>query len=172
MNVEVNIEVSESVTQLSVNPEQFNQWFRAWLEYLDLNLELPPAPAYELSLRLTDNPEMQSFNSQYRQQDRPTDVLAFAALETDTPLLPESQDPLYLGDLLISVEIARDQAQAQGHSQTVELAWLCAHGLLHLLGWDHPDEASLQAMWDKQDSLLMQVGLKLGNREGMSTPAR
>ncbi|MDJ1178846.1 rRNA maturation RNase YbeY [Roseofilum sp. BLCC_M91] len=172
MDVEVNIEVSESISKPPVSPEEFNQWFCAWLEHLELNLELPPARAYELSLRLTDNPEIQSFNSQYRQQDRPTDVLAFAALETDTPLLPESEDPLYLGDLMISVEIARDQAQEQGHSETVELAWLSVHGLLHLLGWDHPDEASLQAMWEKQESLLVQVGLELGNREGMSTSVR
>ncbi|MDJ1173847.1 rRNA maturation RNase YbeY [Roseofilum capinflatum] len=170
MDVEVNIEMSESVVEPAVTAELLHQWLCTWLEHLDLNLELPPAPAYELSLRLTDNSEIQSFNSQYRQQDRPTDVLAFAALESDTPLLPESEDPLYLGDLMISVEMARDQAEEQGHSETVELAWLCAHGLLHLLGWDHPDEASLQAMWEKQDSLLVQVGLELGNREGMSTP--
>jgi probable rRNA maturation factor len=74
--------------------------------------------------------------------------------------------------MIVSVEMARDQAQQQGHSETVELAWLAAHGLLHLLGWDHPDEASLEAMWDKQVSLLEQVGLELGNREGMSTAMR
>lgn len=166
MDVEVNIDIT--IPESPVTPELLHQWFCTWLE----NLDLPPAPAYELSLRLTDNQEIQSFNSQYRQQDRPTDVLAFAALETDTPLLPESEDPLYLGDMIVSVEMARDQAQQQGHSETIELAWLAAHGLLHLLGWDHPDEASLEAMWDKQVSLLEQVGLELGNREGMSTAMR
>lgn len=165
MDVEVNIDISESIPESPVTPDLLHQWFCTWLKSLDL----PAAPAYELSLRLTDNQEIQSFNSQYRQQDRPTDVLAFAALETDAPLLPESEDPLYLGDLIVSVEMAEDQAQQQGHSAMVELAWLSAHGLLHLLGWDHPDEASLEAMWAQQESLLGQVGLELGNREGMST---
>jgi len=166
MDVEVNIEISKSIAQPPITSELLHQWFCTWLKSIDL----PPASAYELSLRLTDNQEIQSFNAQYRQQDRPTDVLAFAALETETPLLPGTEDPLYLGDLIISVEIARDQAKEQGHSETVELAWLSAHGLLHLLGWDHPDEESLQAMWIKQESLLVQVGLELGTLEGMSDP--
>lgn len=69
-------------------------------------------------------------------------------------------EPLYLGDMIISVETARRQAQQQNHSLTLELAWLAAHGLLHLLGWDHPDDISLHEMLNRQETLLKIVGLQ------------
>jgi probable rRNA maturation factor len=136
-------------------------WFRTWLEVLQPDLS--SNQAYELSLRLTDDAEIQQFNTQYRQKDQPTDVLAFAALEADLPL-PElvQSEPLYLGDIVISVETAQAQAQQQGHSLEQELAWLAAHALLHLLGWDHPDEASLLSMLQQQESLLQTIGLTSG----------
>ena len=68
-------------------------------------------------------------------------------------------EPLYLGDIVISLETAAQQSQQQGHSLTVELAWLAAHGLLHLLGWDHPDAASLALMLEQQKILLTKVDL-------------
>jgi probable rRNA maturation factor len=126
---------------------------------------LPPAPTYELTLRLTDDAEIRTLNYQFRQQDRPTDVLAFAALETALPdyscLGAEglAAEPLYLGDVIISVTTATRQAKTEGHSLTTELVWLAAHGFLHLLGWDHPDEESLQAMWAQQAQLLQQIGV-------------
>jgi probable rRNA maturation factor len=108
---------------------------------------------------LTDDREIQSLNQNYRFKDQPTDVLAFAALEVDYPQFDElNAEPLYLGDIVISVETADRQAQL--HSLETELAWLAAHGLLHLLGWDHPDDASLLRMLDQQQILLNQVGLE------------
>jgi probable rRNA maturation factor len=68
---------------------------------------------------------------------------------------------LYLGDIVISVETAYRQAQQQGHSLQTELAWLATHGLLHLLGWDHPDEESLQGMLYQQETLLKLVNLTI-----------
>ncbi|WP_218081405.1 rRNA maturation RNase YbeY [Anthocerotibacter panamensis] len=68
--------------------------------------------------------------------------------------------PLYLGDIAIGVPIAQAQAQAEGHGLEVELAWLASHGLLHLLGWNHEDEASLEAMIEKQLTLLKAVGIE------------
>ncbi|WP_052055625.1 rRNA maturation RNase YbeY [Myxosarcina sp. GI1] len=115
--------------------------------------------SYELSLRLTSDREMATFNRQYRHQDRATDVLAFAALETDMPQITDFDEPLYLGDIIISLDTALRQAQSHNHSLTKELAWLSSHGLLHLLGWDHPDEASLTEMLDRQSDLLSLVGL-------------
>lgn len=135
--------------------------FERWLAIL--HKDLPPAPKYELSLRLTDDAEIQTLNAQYRHQDKPTDVLAFAALEVDfpQPLEMRSQLPLYLGDIVISVDTAKRQAQQQGHTLTTELAWLAAHGLLHLLGWDHPDEDSLLQMLDQQNIMLQTVGIAI-----------
>jgi probable rRNA maturation factor len=138
---------------LPISPEIWAGWFRCWLE----NLTLPTAPAYELSLRLTDDAEIRALNAQYRHKDQPTDVLSFAALEVDSPHLEEINEPLYLGDIIISVETARTQAKL--HSLKQELAWLATHALLHLLGWDHPTEEDLLTMLQKQSWLLQQVGV-------------
>lgn len=131
--------------------------FERWLAIL--HPDLPPAPKYELSLRLSDDAQIQTLNAQYRHQDKPTDVLAFAALEVDFPQPEEMmRSPLYLGDIVISVDTAIRQAQQQGHPLQTELTWLAAHGLLHLLGWDHPDEDSLLQMLNQQTVMLQAVG--------------
>ncbi|KAM3091082.1 rRNA maturation RNase YbeY [Phormidesmis sp. 146-35] len=148
-----------------VSLETWEIWFGRWLKLLDPKCEdglpLQADEHYELSLRLTDDREIQTLNHQYRQKNQPTDVLAFAALEVDYPqFLDELEDsPLYLGDLVISIETAAQQATQQKHSLQVELAWLAAHGLLHLLGWDHPDDESLSRMLEQQRVLLQAVGL-------------
>jgi probable rRNA maturation factor len=80
-------------------------------------------------------------------------------LSIGTKISPRTNEPLYLGDIIISVETA--QKQAQGHSLAQELAWLAAHALLHFLGWDHPTEAELLTMLQKQSELLQQVGVTL-----------
>lgn len=133
----------------------WSNWLQTWLSILDN--DLPPANAYELSLKLVSDRQMQTINCQYRHQDKPTDVLAFAALEADMPKPTDANyalEPLYLGDLVISLDTAARQAKAQAHSLATELAWLSAHGLLHLLGWDHPDESSLVKMLNCQTQLL------------------
>jgi probable rRNA maturation factor len=142
-----------------IPPETWENWFQEWLEIL--NDYLPTALSYEVSLRLTTDTEIQTLNSQYREQDKPTDVLAFASLEAN---LPQSEEmlasmPLYLGDIIVSVDTAQRQAQQQEHSLSTELAWLTAHGLLHLLGWDHPDEESLMEMLQQQVILLEKIGM-------------
>lgn len=144
----------------SVSSTTWEDWFRRWLEILDSYL--PPAPSYEICLRLTDDTEIQAINAQYRQQDKPTDVLAFAALEVDLPQNPEMMvEPLYLGDIVVSINTAQRQANQQDHALSTELAWLASHGLLHLLGWDHPDEESLMAMLKQQVILLQAVGINM-----------
>jgi probable rRNA maturation factor len=149
-----------------ITAQQWESWFQAWLQDLRPSLPSPwhQAPDYELTLRFTDNDGIQTLNRQYRHQDRPTDVLAFAALESATPPPPLDLDSpweesLYLGDIIIAVPTAQAQAQEQGHSLTLELAWLAAHGFLHLLGWDHPDEPQFQRMVHQQGKFLTQVGL-------------
>ena len=154
-------ELSHYYSDSAIAAELWETWFHRWLELL--NPDIPPAPTYELSLRLTNDAEIQALNAQYRYQDRPTDVLAFATLEADFPQSAQMRLslPLYLGDIVISVDAANRQAQQQGHSLQTELAWLAAHGLLHLLGWTHPDEDSLIQMLDEQATLLQTVGLVL-----------
>ena len=134
-------------------------WFQDWLQ--TPGLDLPPADTYELSLRLTTDSEIQALNSQFRHQDKPTDVLSFAAMEVDFPGIGEDAADLslYLGDIIISVDTAVRQAPEHGYSLRKELAWLASHGLLHLLGWDHPDESSLLIMLNQQETFLNHSGL-------------
>lgn len=153
----VNIEDTHTL----ITGETWENWFDIWLEIL--HPDLPPAPSYEIGLRLTDDSQIKELNAQYRDQDKPTDVLAFAALEVDFPQSEEmlAAASLYLGDIIVSVDTAQRQAQQQGHSLPTELAWLAAHGLLHLLGWDHPDEESLRRMLEQQVRLLYAIGIAI-----------
>lgn len=143
-----------------ISAEIWQSWCEQWLNILNPNL--PLTQIYELSLRLTDDSEIKQLNSQFRHKDQATDVLSFASLEVDTLFnvnFNEQSEPLYLGDVIISVETAKRQASEQGHSLTRELAWLMSHGFLHLLGWDHPDEQSLTEMLNQQEILLKDVNL-------------
>jgi probable rRNA maturation factor len=171
--IEVELDVQDAFSESSstaasefgdedilVTAETWEDWFQRWLDTLES--ELPPAPSYEIGLRLTDDAEIQLLNAQYRDQDKPTDVLSFAALEVDFPQIPEMvAAPLYLGDIVISIDTAQRQAQQQEHPLSTELAWLAAHGLLHLLGWDHPDDEQLMQMLQKQVILLNKVGINI-----------
>jgi probable rRNA maturation factor len=161
MQLELDVQTFSDAPPIDIT---WKTWIQDWL--LQLNpcdpedgLPLHPDHAYELCLRLTNDAEIQQLNHQFRAKDQPTDVLAFAALEVDIPLPEDDDAPLYLGDIVISLETADRQAVQQGHSLSTELAWLASHGLLHLLGWDHPDDESLAAMLDQQRSLLQASGV-------------
>jgi probable rRNA maturation factor len=153
---------SEVVDQHPIALEQWQEWFAKWEIYLQDEQAIADGE-YELSLTITDDLAIQQLNLQYRQQDRPTDVLSFAALESDIPEIPNENsdyiEPICLGDIIISQTTAISQAQERGHSLTYELAWLAAHGLLHLLGWDHPDDDSLEIMLKQQDLMLQLISL-------------
>ena len=143
-------------------PADWQAWVQAWLAYLSPNLS--PMNAYELNLQFISDSAIAAFNRQYRQQNRSTDVLSFAALDNGTlPPAVLEQIPCDLGDIFISVETAQRQCQAHGHTLLEELVWLATHGLLHLLGWDHPDEAHLQEMLSMQQKLLAHIGLQLSS---------
>ena len=124
-----------------------------WLE--QLQAELPDhlrASAYSLGLQLCDDDTIAALNGEWRGKPQPTDVLSFAAQE-EAPLQLDGV-PLELGDIVISLPTAERQAPDHGHGLERELLFLASHGLLHLLGWDHPDEASLVAMLSRQQALL------------------
>lgn len=164
MEVEVSVQdsrINESLHPQALSNTPWESWFECWMQ--NLESQLPTANNYELSLRLTDDAQIRVLNSQYRHQDKPTDVLAFATLEADFPMSEEMRShlPLYLGDIVISVDTANRQATEQGHPLLTELAWLATHGLLHLLGWDHPDETSLLQMLERQAVLLQLIGLTI-----------
>ncbi|MBW4509269.1 MAG: rRNA maturation RNase YbeY [Scytonematopsis contorta HA4267-MV1] len=147
--------------EIRIDEETWEKWFNHWLEILQPNLE--SASSCEIGLRFTDDAQIQELNAQYRKQNKPTDVLSFAALEVDFPNRAEMQIemPLYLGDIVISTDTAYRQAQEQQHSLQTELSWLAAHGLLHLLGWDHPDKESELRMLKQQVLLLRSIGITI-----------
>ncbi len=144
-----------------ISPQIWQNWCEIWLE--TLHSHLPSAPSYEIGLLFVGDTEIQALNANYRHQDKPTDVLAFAALEVECPQNPEilASMPLYLGDIIISVDTAQRQADHQGHTLLTELAWLASHGLLHLLGWDHPDTETLHKMCRQQVILLKESGITI-----------
>lgn len=153
----------EIATHHPIALEQWQEWFVIWEQYL-LSEQAIADGEYELSLAITDDLTIQQLNLQYRQQDQPTDVLSFAALESEVPEIPIDDsgyvEPTYLGDIIISQTTAVRQAEERGHSLIYELAWLAAHGWLHLLGWDHPDDASLDIMLKQQDLMLQLINVK------------
>ena len=136
-------------------PQAWSAHLARWLN--ELQSELPDdlrSPTYSLGLRLTGDSAIAELNQLWRRQSGPTDVLAFAALEEAPPGVGDHEQPLELGDIVISFETAARQADELGEALEQELLFLASHGLLHLLGWDHPDEPSLQAMLDRQERLL------------------
>ncbi len=117
-------------------------------------------PEVEATLVLTGDAQLRRLNRDFLGIDAPTDVLAFPAGETD----PDTGSP-YLGDVVISYQRARVQANAAKHSIVDELQLLVVHGLLHLLGYDHADEKSKAAMWGLQNDILQRIDSVGGSLE-------
>ena len=107
-------------------------------------------PEAELSILLSDDATIHALNREYRGIDRPTDVLAFAMGEGEGAAV----QPHVLGDVVISVPTARRQAEAHGRSVSAELTFLLAHGLLHLVGYDHRTRDEERRMSARTDALL------------------
>lgn len=128
---------------------------------------------YEVTLNvlLTDNQGIHAFNKEYRGIDRETDVLSFPNLEFEEPSVFEIDedmeadyfDPdtgeLILGDIIISVDKVNEQAKSYGHSAKREFAFLVAHSMLHLCGYDHMEEQEAKVMEEKQEKILTELGI-------------
>ena len=125
----------------------------------------------ELNVLLTDNEGIHEYNREYRQIDRETDVLSFPNLdfaepgdfEIDEDREADYFDPdsgeLILGDIIISVEKVAEQAESYGHSQKREVAFLVAHSILHLSGYDHMEPEEAAVMEAKQEQILSGLGI-------------
>lgn len=143
------------------DPDRWEGTLLTWLEHMRSAQELScpglvrRAEEISLGLRFTDDATICELNGTWRQRQEPTDVLSFAALEDAPDWLDDGS--VELGDIVISLDTARRQAQEHQHSLQRELQWLTSHGLLHLLGWDHPDDTSLTAMLACQERLLNAV---------------
>ncbi len=118
----------------------------------------------EVSVTFTDNEGIHELNKKFREVDKPTDVLSFPLFdfegETDEPPVDEIMSNL--GDIVISLERAKEQAEEYGHSFEREVAFLCVHSMLHLLGYDHEtsDEDDVE-MRSKQTEIMRIMGLEV-----------
>ncbi|MBC7877980.1 MAG: rRNA maturation RNase YbeY [Anaerolineales bacterium] len=121
--------------------------------WLSAGLESAPESA-DMTIVLTDDAQLHELNREYLGVDAPTDVLSFPASESD----PETGAP-YLGDILISIPRAAQQAQASGHPLEAEVQLLVVHGTLHLLGYDHAEAEEKAIMWKAQAEVLERLGL-------------
>lgn len=147
-------------------------WEKLAEEVINFSIEHEEFPyEAEVNLTLTDNKGIHEINKTYREIDRPTDVLSFPMLfyakAGDFSKLEEDYDDnfnpdtgeIMLGDIIISVDKVRDQAESYGHSEKREFAFLIVHSMLHLFGYDHmtPEEAAV--MESKQNGILNKMNI-------------
>lgn len=126
----------------------------------------------EVNVLLTDNEGIRQINRECRNVDSPTDVLSFPMLDYETPadfsFLEESgtdcfhpdTGELLLGDIVLSVDKIKEQAYNYGHGEKRELAFLTAHSMLHLFGYDHMEEADAKVMEQKQSDILNNLNIR------------
>lgn len=125
----------------------------------------------QINVLLTDNAGIHEFNREYRGIDRETDVLSFPNLDfaeagvfdidesCEADYFDLDTGELILGDIIISVDKVQEQAESYGHSTKREFAFLVAHSMLHLCGYDHMEEAEAAVMEGKQEEILSQLGI-------------
>lgn len=113
----------------------------------------------EVSVTMVDNSYIQGLNRQYRNKDVPTDVLSFPMTKDGDYELDPDTGAKVLGDIVISMEKVLEQSEVYGHSFRREVAYLVAHGMLHLLGYDH-EKGGLEkrCMREKEDQVLDSLG--------------
>lgn len=116
--------------------------------------------SYEISISFVDNVEIRQINKQFRQIDKETDVLSFPQLTFEDGEVAEKNEngEIVLGDIIISIEKAEEQAGEYGHTLERELAFLTVHSMLHLLGYDHMEIEEEKEMFQKQKEILEQAG--------------
>lgn len=111
----------------------------------------------EVSLLIVDRDEIHILNRDYRDVDRPTDVLSFPMDEEDFD--QEANPILLLGDIVICLDVAKDQAEDFGHCLEREMMYLICHSTLHLLGYDHIEETDKREMREKEKEIMKNLGV-------------
>ena len=149
-------------------------WEKLLTGVVEAALEMEECPwECEVNITLTDNEGIRAMNQEFRELDVPTDVLSFPMIAYQEPgdfafLEEESAETEYfnldsgellLGDIVISVERAKEQAEEYGHSLERELAFLTAHSMYHLMGYDHMEDEERMVMEQKQEKVLQSLGI-------------
>ncbi|WP_368290711.1 rRNA maturation RNase YbeY [Ligilactobacillus ruminis] len=145
-------------------PEEKIKLIEDVLNFAGSYLKLPENT--EMSVTLMDNEHIHEINKKYRGVDKPTDVISFAIEEEDPDevpiILPEDEEfdiPKNIGDIMVSMDKVKEQAEYLGHSEDRELGFLVVHGFLHLNGYDHMKEEDEKEMFGLQREILDSYGL-------------
>lgn len=139
--------INQSESKWNVYEKRFEEIFEKTLNHLQIEAD------YEVSAVLMSADEIHVINRDYRQIDRPTDVISFALKDSEDDFeLDEVEHEL--GDIFINVEAVVSQAKEYGHSECREISFLFTHGLLHLLGYDHMKDEDEKVMFELQDVIL------------------
>lgn len=115
---------------------------------------------FDIGIWLTTNPTIRKYNREYREKDKATDVLSFPYYPTIKPgqkITPETDEDKNLGDLIISLEYAEQDAENWNHTFEEHLRFLLVHGICHLLGYDHIEDTDYEIMSKKEQFLLQQL---------------
>ena len=116
----------------------------------------------EVSLSFVTDGEIREINKSFRGIDKATDVLSFPQIDydNDDEAMTNEKGEIVLGDIIISLDTAKRQAEEYGHSLNREICFLTVHSMLHLLGYDHMTEEDEKEMFDKQKAILDMAGIK------------
>ena len=139
-----------------INQNELNDYmdleslFNTLLDKTVKDLNKDTMQSYEVNLVLSDDEKVRAYNHNFRGLDKTTDVLSF---EGDLTL----DDTIQLGDIIINTDAVKRQAKEYGHSEKREVCFLFVHGLLHLFGYDHQDEAEEKTMFTLQRKILDDV---------------
>ncbi len=131
-----------------------DDWIRSTLDSVDRH-------GVELTVRIVEESEIVTLNQRYRNQDKPTDVLAFPC----DPLL--KLEPIPLGDVVVCASIVERNAHELGQPRDAHWARVVAHGVLHLCGYDHQTPAEANRMESIEESILHKLGMKSGKADGI-----
>jgi probable rRNA maturation factor len=157
----VSVEVNDE-SGADVDAERLADLARYVLERLRVH------PLAELSVLAVDADTMASHHRQWMDEDGPTDVMAFPMDELRPGSDEDDPEPGLLGDVVLCPQVAAEQARAAGHSTGHELDLLCAHGILHLLGYDHAEAAEQQKMFELQADVLRSWWSERGLEAGVT----
>ena len=145
-NIEIFVQVEEDIKEL-----------KTVKKVLESAVEKEKLNNVSFNLIIVDNKYIHELNKTYRNIDRETDVITFALEDEDTIVVPGEER--ILGDIYISIEKARSQAEEYGHSLLRELSFLAVHGFYHLLGYDHMTPEEEKIMFTKQEEVLEAYGI-------------
>ena len=139
--------------------DQYEEHYLDLMEFTLKRLDIKCDPI--VSVSFVDNKYIHKINKKYRGIDRPTDVISFAFVDAEDNYdkILSSPGIVVLGDIYISIDKAKEQAEEYGHSLHRELSFLFVHGLLHLLGFDHMKEEDEKIMFNLQDNILSAKGI-------------